>query len=267
MIELNHIRKGTGEPLLLIHSLGGSIVIWAPVLDRLAAEREVIAVDMPGFGASSPLPVGVDATAANIAGAVIAFCDSLGIEADPGVSGISLGAWVAIECARQGCAAAVVGLNSAGFWKEPLGPRRNTARTAARVLSPIAPLVLRSPERRHRVLAGQMRHGERLSTAEAVAIVRGYGRAKSHDEANHLMRSGTVGDLSDVGAPLTLAWSEYDRVVRNRPLPADRVPDGVRQVMLPGCAHLPTWDDPELVTRTILEGTSLRRDDLEAISR
>ena len=267
MIELNYIRKGAGEPLLLLHSLGGSIVMWAPVLGRLAAEREVIAVDMPGFGASPPLPEGVDATAANIAGAVIEFYDSLRIEADPGVSGISLGAWVAIECARQGRAAAVVGLNSAGFWTEPLGPRRNTARAAAKVLSLIAPLLLRNPDRRHRILAGQMRHGERLSTPEAVAIVRGYGRAKSYDEANHLMRSGTVGDLSDVAVPLTLAWSEYDRVVRNKPLPPERIPEGVRQVMLPGCAHIPTWDDPELVTRTILEGTSLRRDHLEAISR
>ena len=55
MTSLNHIRRGRGEPLLLIHPLGADIVVWEPVLDTLAAQREVIAVDMPGFGTSPPL--------------------------------------------------------------------------------------------------------------------------------------------------------------------------------------------------------------------
>ena len=49
-VWLNHVRRGHGDPLILLHSLGGSLVQWSPVMDRLAAEREVIAVDMPGFG-------------------------------------------------------------------------------------------------------------------------------------------------------------------------------------------------------------------------
>ncbi len=57
--RLNYVRQGDGEPLLLLHSLGGSLVQWSPVMDRLAAEREVIAVDMPGFGKSPELPEGV----------------------------------------------------------------------------------------------------------------------------------------------------------------------------------------------------------------
>ena len=32
--------------------LGGSVVLWSPVIELLAAEHEVIAVDMPGFGRS-----------------------------------------------------------------------------------------------------------------------------------------------------------------------------------------------------------------------
>lgn len=45
-----HIRCGTGKPLLLIHGLGGHWQSWEPILDNLAATREVIAVDLPGFG-------------------------------------------------------------------------------------------------------------------------------------------------------------------------------------------------------------------------
>ena len=37
-VWLNHVRQGHGEPLLLLHSLGGSLVQWSPVMDRLARE-------------------------------------------------------------------------------------------------------------------------------------------------------------------------------------------------------------------------------------
>jgi pimeloyl-ACP methyl ester carboxylesterase len=30
----------------------------------------------------------------------------------------------------------------------------------------------------------------------------------------------------------------------------------VQQLTLPNCGHIPTWDDPELVARVILEGTA-----------
>jgi len=43
----------TDKPLLLIHGLGGSWREWTPILDALTAEREVIALDLPGFGDSS----------------------------------------------------------------------------------------------------------------------------------------------------------------------------------------------------------------------
>jgi pimeloyl-ACP methyl ester carboxylesterase len=31
-------------------------------------------------------------------------------------------------------------------------------------------------------------------------------------------------------------------------------------VELPGCGHIPTWDDPELVSRVVLEASSQRVD-------
>lgn len=52
---MRFIRRGRGKPLLLIHGLGGSWRSWTPVLDALAAQRDVIAVDLPGHGATPPL--------------------------------------------------------------------------------------------------------------------------------------------------------------------------------------------------------------------
>ncbi|OZC01177.1 alpha/beta fold hydrolase, partial [Rubricoccus marinus] len=54
-MNMNYVRKGTGPPLLLVHGLGGTWRSWETVLDALAAERDVIAPDLPGFGETPPL--------------------------------------------------------------------------------------------------------------------------------------------------------------------------------------------------------------------
>ena len=254
--ELNHVRRGSGEPLLLIHSLGGTLAQWNPVMDLLAAERDVIALDLPGFGNSRLLPGEVEPTARNLAVAVLEFARSLGLDSAPGVAGISLGSWVAIECGRQGGASGVVALSPAGFWPKALGERPNTAHDFARTIRPLAPLLMRIRPLRLRALASNIHEPERVPVRDAVELVRGYGGAEGYVEANRLMRAGVVGDLTDLGVPLTIGWAEFDRLVRNRPLPPGTLPPEVRQTTLPGCGHIPTWDDPELVASVILEGTT-----------
>ena len=54
-MTLHHVRRGTGSPLLLVHGLGAGLRSWDPIVDQLAQQREVIAVDLPGFGETPPL--------------------------------------------------------------------------------------------------------------------------------------------------------------------------------------------------------------------
>jgi pimeloyl-ACP methyl ester carboxylesterase len=45
---------GGGEPQLLVHGLGGSSVTWVEIMAGLAKHGPVVAVDLPGFGRTSP---------------------------------------------------------------------------------------------------------------------------------------------------------------------------------------------------------------------
>jgi pimeloyl-ACP methyl ester carboxylesterase len=260
--RLHHLRQGEGEPLLLLHSLGGTLLQWSPVMEGLAAEREVIALDMPGFGDSPSLPKGVQPRAANLATAVLDFYESLGLDGKPAVAGISLGGWVAIESARQGGARAVVALCPAGFWRRASESRSQTiasARRGGRLLRPLIRPLMLSARGRRRALGRFIYHPERLSPGEAEAIASAYVTAPAYDEASALMRAGRVEELKGIKAPITLAWGEHDTLVRNKPLPPKALPKRVEQVELPGCGHVPTWDDPELVTRVILAGARRKR--------
>ncbi len=229
-------------------------------MDTLAAEREVIAVDMPGFGDSPELPAGVEPTATNLATAVLDFYDSLAIDERPAVAGISLGGWAAIECARQGGARSVVALCPAGFWKDPPGDGPSAAidraRRIGRRIAPLFGPMTVSAQGRRRLLGRSFVHPERLSPREAAAIAGAYVRSPAYARASSLMRSAKVEDLKQVKVPITIAWGEHDALVRNKPLRDGILPKRVRQLVLPGCGHVPTWDDPDLVARVVLDGTA-----------
>ena len=96
---INYVRRGEGKPLLLVHGLGSSWRSWQTVLDPLAAERAVIAIDLPGFGKSPPLDGEVSLR--TLANAVTQFLhehDLMGTDA----VGSSMGARLVLELARRG---------------------------------------------------------------------------------------------------------------------------------------------------------------------
>jgi pimeloyl-ACP methyl ester carboxylesterase len=67
------------------------------------------------------------------------------------------------------------------------------------------------------------------------------------------MRANRFTHLADIRVPVTLAWPEHDRLVR-RPR---RLPPAVCNVVLRGCGHMPTWDDPEQVAAVLLAGSAI----------
>src|SRR5689334_7465461 len=107
-IILEHTRTGEGPPLVLLHGVGGRREMWDPIVPLLAAHREVITIDLPGFGATK-LAEGQDHKAAGIAETVADFCAQLGLDR-PHYGGNSLRGWVSLEIAKAGRAASVTGI-------------------------------------------------------------------------------------------------------------------------------------------------------------
>jgi pimeloyl-ACP methyl ester carboxylesterase len=222
--------------------------MWDPVVERLDGARRVLALDLPGHGAE-PLPA--DASPPALAAAIADRLARDGIER-PHLAGNSLGGWVALEMAASGRAASVTAIAPAGLWREPLVPKRSQVRVVARVLLPVLGPLLRSERGRRVVLAANAAYPERIPPEAALRLVRSYTTAPGFEAVNDAMRASRFTALADISVPVTLAWPEHDRLVaRPRTLP-----DGVRSVVLRGCGHLPTWDDPEQVARVLLEGSA-----------
>jgi pimeloyl-ACP methyl ester carboxylesterase len=51
---ITYVQQGAGPVLLLIHGMAGSLETWRSVIEPLARDATVLAIDLPGHGASSP---------------------------------------------------------------------------------------------------------------------------------------------------------------------------------------------------------------------
>jgi pimeloyl-ACP methyl ester carboxylesterase len=249
--QLAFTRSGSGpKPLVLVHPLGADRHVWDPVLGDLGNDHDCIAVDMPGFGESPELPRGAATTAAAIAKRVLDTLDAQEIDSAH-VAGISLGGWVALELGKTGRARSVTAICAAGLWPRPLGPRRNSARNTARALRPLLPLAVRSRRLRALAFNGTVVDPSRVTAADALRRVRAYASAPGFDRANDAMRADVFSGFEDIPVPITLAWGEHDRLVR----PPRVAPAVDRTVILTGCGHVPTWDDPAQVAELIRSST------------
>lgn len=244
-MALAYDRLGQGPPLLLLHPLGADRRAWDPILDQVAQHREVVAVDLPGFGGSPPLTE--TPTPRALAEAVAAFLESIGVPR-PHVAGNSLGGWVALELALAGHVRSATAIAPAGFWAQPLTPKRGIARNVTRVLLPVLDRVASSGCGRRLLLARSVARPERVPPDAAAHLVRSYITAPGFTAVNDAMRAGRFEGLERIRVPVTLAWSEHDGLVR----PPAWLPPAIACRVLEGCGHIPMWDEPARVASLLL---------------
>ncbi|MEU3099395.1 alpha/beta fold hydrolase [Streptomyces sp. NPDC006967] len=258
-VTLSYARAGRGEPLLLLHGIGHHRQAWDPVVDILATEREVIAVDLPGFGASPALPDGLVHDLPTMNAALGALCEALELDR-PHAAGNSLGGLLALGLGRERLVRSVTALSPAGFWTQAerryafavlLGMRR----VAERMPLPLVERLARSAAGRAALTSTIYARPGRRSPEAVVAETLALAGATGFTET---LRAGTTVRFTDdvPGIPVTVAWGTRDRLLVSRQgVRAKRIIPRARLIRLPGCGHVPMNDDPALVARVILDGS------------
>jgi pimeloyl-ACP methyl ester carboxylesterase len=259
-MELNHFRGGQGEPLVLIHGIGSRWQMWEPVIDHLRTHRDVIALDLPGFGASPMPPPGTPAGLDSLVSLVTGFLDELGVER-PHCAGNSLGGLIVLEMARRGLVRSANALSPAGFANRPemLAARASLwlMVRASRWMAPRAEAITARPRARALVFGQVVAHPTRITPADGAASIRALAGAPWFDATLPSIRAFQFEGSEPPSVPVTISWGEKDRLlVPRQATRAQRAIPGVRMVTLRDCGHVPTYDDPAQVTRVLLEGSA-----------
>lgn len=92
--SINYIRKGKGEPLVLLHGFLESHTMWLPLLPQLVEDFDIIAIDLPGHGKSGD--IAETHTMALMAKVVHAVLEKEGIS-KAHFMGHSMGGYVVLE--------------------------------------------------------------------------------------------------------------------------------------------------------------------------
>jgi pimeloyl-ACP methyl ester carboxylesterase len=258
-MELAYEREGSGPPLVLLAGIGMNATAWQPVRSRLAAERELTLIDLPGFGNSAALPDGTDSTIHALTEAVERCLPAIGVER-PHVAGNSLGGAVGLELGRRDAVASVTAISPAGFWSDAEGRFAHRSLVASywasARLRPVAPRLVTRPRLR-RLLFGQMfAHAERMTPGEAVAhmdmLLQGDGFHATLPHADDY--DFPAGDLP---VPATIAWGTRDLLLLpTQALRARKRLPNAEHIWLRGCGHVPMSDDPDQVAAVILRGSA-----------
>jgi pimeloyl-ACP methyl ester carboxylesterase len=253
-------RAGAGEPLVAIHGIGSSWLVWNPILPSLEARHDVLSVSLPGYGESPPLEQ--EPTVPALCDAVEREMDAAGMETAHLV-GNSLGGWIVAELARRGRARSAVALSPAGLWtrKELAYSVASLERSYAltRAIAPFAALLTRSRVLRTVVFAQVSARGWKMPPEDAAYAMRAlagspsFRRTRDWIVANQAMPEG----LDEIPCPFLVAWGTWDFLlpVRQAARWARLVP-GAELRELPRLGHLPMVDDPERTAELILDFTA-----------
>ncbi len=245
-LRARYLVAGEGEPLVLVHGLGGSAANWLALAPLLLPGRRVIVPELPGHGGSEALPAGASLNA---------FADSVAslLDGPSAVVGHSLGGAIALRLAirRPELVRSLVLAGAAGISSGSNRARYSLAITGlvkpGRKIAPYRRRIARSallktvvfgrwgasdppalpPEIAEAFLSGPARHTDTVSAARA------------------LVRDDPRPDLDRVRCPTLVLWG-----ARDHQLPLGDAFEYARRLRAPlraiaDCGHLLIGERPD----------------------
>jgi pimeloyl-ACP methyl ester carboxylesterase len=247
---------GMGQPLVLLHGIGMSRVVWNPVLLHLSATRRVIAFDIAGFGSTPPLPHGITPTVPHLVDALEESLRGLGVALPVDIAGNSLGGWMALEAARRGLARTVLAISPAGLWKR--SPPWHVPLLfhalrfgASRWPMPFRKLVQRRWLREALMTVPITVVSGRMPPHDAVQIVDDLAGAPAFEAT--MQQTQAPFDGRDISVPVTVVFGDRDLILTRKARRRDTLPTHTRWIERSGWGHVPMWADAAGVARLVLE--------------
>jgi pimeloyl-ACP methyl ester carboxylesterase len=260
-----------GLCVLLVHGLGGCWQHWRQIVSDLARHARVLALDLPGFGASEPAAGAVSLEGfADLAATLARSMDCTRVV----LAGHSLGGPVAVRFAARhpDLAAGIVLVAGAVYQFSALLGLREVARYARscprETLAIAAEAVgvgLPMPERvrgsivnskmlRQIALAPYVRDPQALSADAVRTILAGAGARGVRPTIRAIGRSDPFAGIEHVACPILSLAGDADRI--SPPADTERFQREVpraRTVVLEHCCHMPMLERPRALTGPIEE--------------
>jgi pimeloyl-ACP methyl ester carboxylesterase len=257
--DVNVVVTGTGpHTLVLLHGFSDNLMTWRRVVPALAVSHRVVAIDLPGHGATArkwgaPLLSGYAALVAEV-------LDTLGIDEPVSVMGNSMGAAVSAVFAAEypDRVDSVVLIGMPGVTGVPVAWRAAASRPASVAMQ----VAMRPIPIRHLQRGFGWTYAHAASPrARSIDPVTVLGFSASYtDRARLFALSGIARALLSelrsvrldrllpkVQAPVLQIWGKHDRLV-----PSRHATRTAGAVVLPGCGHCPQLDAPDLLLDAVV---------------
>ncbi len=233
---------------MLLHGFGASHAVWSEVVERIAAARHLLALDLPGHACSLAVPAGSAAVAAT---AILAELVRRGIDSAHLVGHSMGGAAAALAALRDpGRVASLTLLAPGGFGRE-INHRLLRRYAAAVGETELAALLEQffgwACELPEGLVAAQAKERRVFgATAALLATVETFFEGSAQ-------KMLPVADLARLAVPIKVVWGTQDRVLPTRQ--AHRLPGRVAVHVFEGVGHMLPQEIPGDVAHLVLENS------------